>query len=416
MSSVYPKIEAQVLDIEKIRSDFPILKQKVRNKPLIYFDNAATTQKPQVVIDEIIRYYSEFNSNVHRGVHFLSQIATQEFEVARRTIQKFINAKYEEEIVFTRGATESINLVASSLGKILLNPNDEIILSEMEHHSNIVPWQIVSSSTGAKIKVIPIDDNGELILEDFKKLLSEKTKIVSIVHISNSLGTINSIDEIIDLAHSVGAVVLVDGSQSIQHIPIDVQKLNCDFFVFSGHKTYAPTGIGVLYGKKELLERMPPYQGGGDMILSVSFEKTIYNQLPYKFEAGTPNIEGAIGLKSAINYLNQLGINNIFRYETLLLQYTTEQLLEIPEVRIIGTAPNKASLISFVIDGIHPHDIGTMLDRDGIAIRTGHHCAEPVMRRFQIPATTRASFAFYNTFEEVDIFINSLKKIIKRFK
>lgn len=416
MNTVSPKIETQVLDIEKIRLDFPILKKKVRNKPLVYFDNAATTQKPHVVIDEIVRYYSECNSNVHRGVHFLSQIATQEFEEARRTIQKFINAKYEEEVVFTRGATESINLVASSLGKILLNPDDEIILSEMEHHSNIVPWQIVSSSTGAKIKIIPIDDNGELILENFQTLLSRKTKIVSIVHISNSLGTINSINEIIDLAHSVGAIVLVDGSQSIQHIPIDVQKLNCDFFVFSGHKIYAPTGIGILYGKKELMCQMPPYQGGGDMILSVSFEKTIYNNLPYKFEAGTPNIEGAIGLKSAINYLKQLGINNIFRYETFLLQYATENLLKIPEVRIIGTAPNKASLISFVIDGVHPHDVGTMLDRDGIAVRTGHHCTEPVMRRFQVPATTRASFAFYNTFEEVDIFVNSLKNIIKRFK
>lgn len=416
MNTVSTKIETHVWDIEKIRSDFPILKQKVRNKPLVYFDNAATTQKPQVVIDEIVRYYSEFNSNVHRGVHYLSQTATQEFEEARQTIQKFINAKYEEEIVFTRSATESINLVASSMGKILLNPNDEIIISEMEHHSNIVPWQIVSSSMGAKIKVIPIDDNGELILEDFKKLLSEKTKIVSVVHISNSLGTINFVKEIIDLAHSFGALVLIDGSQSIQHIPIDVQKLDCDFFVFSGHKVYAPTGIGILYGKKELLKQMPPYQGGGDMILSVSFEKTIYNHPPYKFEAGTPNIEGAIGLKSAINYLNRIGIENIFRYETLLLEYATEKLLEIPEVRIIGTAPNKTSQISFVVDGVHPHDIGTMLDRDGIAVRTGHHCTEPVMHRFKVPATTRASFAFYNTFEEVDIFINSLKNIIKRFK
>ncbi|MGQ9818515.1 MAG: SufS family cysteine desulfurase [Candidatus Kapaibacteriales bacterium] len=410
------KAESRVLDIERIRSDFPILKQNVRNKPLIYFDNAATTHKPQVVIDDIVRFYSENNSNVHRGVYFLSQVATQEFEDARQTVKKFINAKHDEEIIFTHGATESINLVASSLGKILLKPNDEIILSEMEHHSNIVPWQIIASITGAKIKVIPFDDNGQLILDDFKNLLSEKTKIVSIVHISNSLGTINPINEIIDLAHSFEAVVLVDGSQSVQHMPIDVQKLDCDFFVFSGHKIYAPTGIGILYGKKELMEQMPPYQGGGEMILSVSFEKTIYNNLPYKFEAGTPNIEGAIGLKSSINYLKQLGIENIFQYESLLLQHATEKLLEIPDVRIIGTAHNKASIISFVVDGVHPHDIGTLFDRDGIAVRTGHHCTEPVMRRFRVPATTRASFAFYNTLEEIDIFINSLKNIIKRFK
>lgn len=416
MQSITTKTDKHFLDIEAIRSDFPILKQKIRNRPLIYFDNAATTQKPQVVIDELIRYYSTYNSNVHRGVHYLSQIATEEYEDARRTIQKFINARFEDEIIFTRGATESINLIASSLSKLILNPDDEIILSEMEHHSNIVPWQIISTEAKAKIKVIPIDESGELIFEEFEKILSPRTKIVSIVHISNSLGTINPIKQIIELAHSYGAVVVIDGSQSVQHIPVDVQELDCDFFVFSGHKIYAPTGIGVLYGKKDILQQMPPYQGGGDMILSVSFEKTIYNSLPYKFEPGTPNIEGAIGLKSALNYLKAIGIDKISEYENLLLKYATEKMLDIPGVRIIGTARQKASLISFVVEGVHPHDIGTLLDRDGIAVRTGHLCTEPVMRRYRIPATTRASFAFYNTFDEIELFIESLKKVISRFK
>ncbi|MGB9851983.1 MAG: SufS family cysteine desulfurase [Candidatus Kapaibacteriota bacterium] len=403
-------------NVELIRKDFPILKRTIRDKPLIYFDNAATTQKPKQVIDAIVNYYTNLNSNIHRGVHYLSQAATTEYECARRIVQSFINARFEEEIVYTRGATEAINLVASSYGENFLKEGDEVLITHMEHHSNIVPWQIVCSKTGAKLKVVPINDKGELILEDYDKLLNERTKIVSVVHISNSLGTINPVEHIIEKAHKVGALVLVDGSQSIQHIPIDVQKMDCDFFVFSGHKIYAPTGIGVLYAKKHLLEAMPPYQGGGDMILSVTFEKTIYNIVPHKFEAGTPNIEGAIGLGSAIRYVQNIGLDVIYAYESMLLNYATEKILEIPEVKIIGNASNKASLISFVVENVHPHDIGTLLDRDGIAIRTGHHCTEPVMRRYGVPATSRASFAFYNTLEEIDIFVNSLKKIISKFK
>ncbi|MCX7908277.1 MAG: cysteine desulfurase [Ignavibacteria bacterium] len=403
-------------DVYLVRQDFPILHRTVRDKPLIYFDNAATTQKPKIVIDALVNYYTNLNSNIHRGVHYLSQAATTEYECARRIIKTFINAKHEEEIIYTRGATEAINLVAFSYGEAFLSEDDEVLISHMEHHSNIVPWQIICEKTGAKLKVIPIDDKGELILDEFDKLLSERTKIVSIVHISNSLGTINPIEYIIEKAHKVGAIVLVDGSQSIQHVPIDVQRLDCDFFVFSGHKIYGPTGIGVLYGKKDLLEKMPPYQGGGDMILSVSFEKTIYNVIPHKFEAGTPNIEGAIGLASAIRYVQNIGLDVIYDYEMELLNYATEKIKQIPEVKIIGNSKNKASLISFVVENVHPHDIGTLLDRDGIAVRTGHHCTEPVMRRFGIPATSRASFAFYNTFEEIDVFINSLKKIIVKFK
>lgn len=403
-------------DVYRIRRDFPILHRLVREKPLIYFDNAATTQKPKQVIDAIVNYYTNLNSNIHRGVHYLSQAATTEYECARRIVKTFINAKFEEEIIYTRGATEAINLVASSYGETFLKKGDEVLITHMEHHSNIVPWQIVCEKTGANLKVVPIDDNGEIILEEFERLLNEKTKIVSVVHISNSLGTINPIEYIIERAHSFGAIVLIDGSQSIQHLPIDVQKLDCDFFVFSGHKIYGPTGIGILYGKKPLLEKMPPYQGGGDMILSVSFEKTIYNVIPHKFEAGTPNIEGAIGLGSALRYVQNIGLDLIYSYETKLLNYATEKISEIPEVKIIGNAKSKASLISFVVDGVHPHDIGTLLDRDGIAIRTGHHCTEPVMRRFGVPATSRASFAFYNTFEEIDTFVSSLRKVINKFK
>lgn len=403
-------------DVYRIRKDFPILHRLVRDKPLIYFDNAATTQKPRQVIDAIVNYYSHLNSNIHRGVHYLSQAATTEYECARRIIKSFINAKHEEEIIYTRGATEAINLVAFSYGEAFLKEGDEVLITYMEHHSNIVPWQIVCEKTGAKLKVVPIDDNGEIIIEEFDNLLNDRTKIVSVVHISNSLGTINPIEYIIERAHLYGAVVLIDGSQSIQHIPIDVQKLDCDFFVFSGHKIYGPTGIGVLYGKKHLLEKMPPYQGGGDMILSVSFEKTIYNVVPHKFEAGTPNIEGAIGLASALRYVQNIGLDVIYDYESKLLNYATNRILEIPEVKIIGNAKNKASLISFVVNDVHPHDIGTLLDRDGIAIRTGHHCTEPVMRRYGVPATSRASFAFYNTYEEIDFFINSLKKVISKFK
>jgi len=406
----------KAFDVHEIRKDFPILHRLVHNKPLIYFDNAATTQKPKQVIETITNYYSNLNSNIHRGVHYLSQAATSEFECARNIVKSFINARYDEEIIFTRGATEAINLVAYSYGETNLKEGDEVLITEMEHHSNIVPWQIVCSKTGAKLKVVPFDDNGELILDEFEKIISPKTKIVSVVHISNSLGTINPIEYIIRRAHDVGAVVLIDGSQSIQHLPVDVQKLDCDFFVFSGHKIYGPTGIGVLYGKKVILESMPPYQGGGDMILSVTFEKTIYNVLPHKFEAGTPHIEGAIGLGSAIRYVQNIGLDVIFDYETKLLNYASERLKEIPEVKIIGNAKNKASLVSFVVENVHPHDIGTLLDRDGIAIRTGHHCTEPVMRHFGVPATSRASFAFYNTFEEIDQLVLSLKKIVAKFK
>jgi cysteine desulfurase/selenocysteine lyase len=406
----------KAFDVHEIRKDFPILHRLVHNKPLIYFDNAATTQKPKQVIETITNYYSNLNSNIHRGVHYLSQAATSEFECARNIVKSFINARYDEEIIFTRGATEAINLVAYSYGETNLKEGDEVLITEMEHHSNIVPWQIVCSKTGAKLKVVPFDDNGELILDELEKIISPKTKIVSVVHISNSLGTINPIEYIIRRAHDVGAVVLIDGSQSIQHLPVDVQKLDCDFFVFSGHKIYGPTGIGVLYGKKEILESMPPYQGGGDMILSVTFEKTIYNVLPHKFEAGTPHIEGAIGLGSAIRYVQNIGLDVIFDYETKLLNYASERLKEIPEVKIIGNAKNKASLVSFVVENVHPHDIGTLLDRDGIAIRTGHHCTEPVMRHFGVPATSRASFAFYNTFEEIDQLVLSLKKIVAKFK
>jgi cysteine desulfurase/selenocysteine lyase len=406
----------KAFDVQEIRKDFPILHRLVHNKPLIYFDNAATTQKPKQVIETITNYYSNLNSNIHRGVHYLSQAATSEFECARNIVKSFINARYDEEIIFTRGATEAINLVAYSYGETNLKEGDEVLITEMEHHSNIVPWQIVCSKTGAKLKVVPFDDNGELILDEFEKIISPKTKIVSVVHISNSLGTINPIEYIIRRAHDVGAVVLIDGSQSIQHLPVDVQKLDCDFFVFSGHKIYGPTGIGVLYGKKVILESMPPYQGGGDMILSVTFEKTIYNVLPHKFEAGTPHIEGAIGLGSAIRYVQNIGLDVIFDYETKLLNYASERLKEIPEVKIIGNAKNKASLVSFVVENVHPHDIGTLLDRDGIAIRTGHHCTEPVMRHFGVPATSRASFAFYNTFEEIDQLVLSLKKIVAKFK
>lgn len=402
-------------DINKIREDFPILKTEVYGKPLVYLDNAATTQKPQVVIDAITNYYEHLNSNIHRGVHKLSQLATDKYEAARKTVQKFINANSVEEIIFTRGTTESMNLFAYSFSKAFIKAGDEIIISTMEHHSNIVPWQIVCEDRGAVLKVIPISDDGEIIWEEFEKLISEKTKLVSIVHISNSLGTVNPIEKIIATAHKHNIPVMIDVAQSIQHTPIDVQKLDCDFLAFSGHKLYGPTGIGVFYGKKKYLELMPPYQGGGDMILSVSFEKTKYNALPYKFEAGTPNIAGTIGLAEAIKYVQNIGFENIIRQENELLNYATEQSKDIPELRIIGTAGNKCSVLSFELKGIHPHDIGSLLDRDGVAIRTGHHCTEPVMRRFNVPATSRASFSFYNTMDEVDALFKSVRKVIKMF-
>lgn len=402
-------------NVHKIREDFPILNTPIRGKNLIYFDNAATTQKPNCVIERVMKYYGNENSNVHRGVHYLSEIATQEYETARKTVKNFINAASTEEIVFTRGTTEAINLIAYSFGKTFIKEGDEIIITEMEHHSNIVPWQLMCEDRKAKLKILPIDDNGELILDDYEKLFNEKTKLVSVVHVSNSLGTINPIKQIIDIAHSYAVPVLIDGAQSIMHSKIDVQELGCDFFVFSGHKVYGPTGIGVLYGKKELLEKMVPYQGGGDMIKSVTFIKTIYNDLPYKFEAGTPNIAGAIGLKSALDYLNNIGIEQIFSYENELLTYATEKLSQIPQLKIIGTAKEKGPIISFILDNIHPHDIGTILDYEGIAVRTGHHCTQPVMEHFKIPATTRASFSFYNTKEEIDFLFEGIKKVIKVF-
>lgn len=408
-------VEKKVFEVEKIRKDFPILSRLIHGKKLVYFDNAATTQKPNQVIETIQNYYSNLNSNIHRGVHYLSEAATKEYECARKIIQNFINAKYLEEIIYTRGTTESINLVASSYGYSNFKEDDEILISAMEHHSNIVPWQLICQRTGAKLKVIPMNDNGELILDEFDKLLNEKTKFVSIVHVSNSLGTINPVKYIIDKAHKFNIPVLVDAAQSIQHFKVDVQELDCDFLAFSGHKIYGPTGIGILYGKKKHLIEMPPYQGGGDMIMSVSFEKTIYNELPYKFEAGTPNIAGVIGLGVAVRYINNIGIEVIENYEKELLDYATKLLSEMPELKIIGTAEKKASVISFIIDNAHPHDVGTILDRDGIAIRTGHHCTEPVMRRFNIPATSRASFSFYNTFEEIDVLAKSLKKVINLF-
>lgn len=384
------------------RADFPILEQKIRDKDLVYLDNAATTQKPQCVIDTINRYYCEINSNIHRGVHTLSQLATDEYEATRETVRQFINAKSLKEVIFTRGTTESINLVASSWGGSELKVGDEVIISAMEHHSNIVPWQMICEQTGAILKVIPMNNEGELLIDEYKALITEKTKMVAIVHVSNALGTINPVKDIIDIAHEHDIVVLLDGAQSVAHLSVDVQAIDCDFFAFSGHKLYGPTGIGVLYGKQALLEKMPPYQGGGDMILAVSFEKTEYNELPYKFEAGTPNIADTIGLAKAIDYVNAIGLETIAEFEDQLLRYATTQLSEIPGFRVIGSAKQKASVLSFVIKGVHPHDLGTILDMDGIATRTGHHCAMPVMDYYNVPATARASFALYNTFEEVD--------------
>jgi len=402
-------------DVEAIRKDFPILQTYVHGKPLVYLDNAATSQKPISVIRKAQEYYSTMNSNIHRGVHALSGVSTEAFETARIKIKKFINALGKNEIIFTRGATESINLVAQTFGRSNLNEGDEVIISEMEHHSNIVPWQLICNEKKAKLKVIPINDDGELILEEYEKLLSDRTKIVSVVYCSNSLGTVNPVRKIIKAAHKKGIPVLIDAAQAVNHLPIDVQELDCDFLVFSGHKIYGPTGIGVLYGKVNLLDSMPPYQGGGDMISKVTFEKTTYNELPHKFEAGTPNIAGAIGLGEAIDYLSRIGIGNISLHEKELLDYATEAVQSVPGLKIIGTASEKVSVLSFVLDDVHPHDIGTFLDFEGIAIRTGHHCTQPVMDRFKIPATSRASFAMYNTTEEIDVLVNGLNKIIKVF-
>ncbi len=401
--------------VNEIRKDFPVLSQSVHGKPLIYLDNAATTQKPLKVIEAMNEYYREYNSNIHRGVHKLSQLSTTAYENARSVVKEYISASSTEEIIFTRGATEAINLVAATLGKSL-NEGDEVIISHMEHHANIVPWQMIRQEKGIILKVIPINDDGEIIFEEYEKLISSKTKVVSIVHISNTLGTINPIEQIISKAKEFNALTLIDASQSIHHSHIDVKKLDCDFLVFSGHKIYAPTGIGVLYGKKKILDKLPPYQTGGDMIRSVTFEKTLFNDLPYKFEAGTPNIAGAIGLAEALNYIRSIGLDAIIDYEKELLNYATEKLSEITELRIIGTAKSKAAVVSFVLRDIHPHDIGTMVDMDGVAIRTGHHCTEPLMRRFNVPATSRASFSFYNTTDEINVLHNSLIKVINMFK
>jgi len=403
------------LDVKKVRSDFPILQRRVRGRTLVYLDNAATSQKPQVVIDAIRRYYEQDNANIHRGVHFLSEHATEEYEGARKTVQSFLNAADASEIIFVRGATEAINLVAQTHGRTQIRAGDEVLITAMEHHSNIVPWQILCEEKGARLRVAPMSDSGELLFEDFEKLLGPRTKIVAVTHVSNALGTLNPVQRIIEMAHRGNIPVLVDGAQAVPHLKVDVQALDCDFYVFSGHKVYGPTGIGVLYGKSALLDAMPPYQGGGDMISSVTFEKTTYNKLPYKFEAGTPHVDGAIGLGTAIEYVNGLGMGDIAAHEHELLAYATEAVSAIPGIRLIGTAKQKAGLLSFLLDSIHPHDIGTILDQDGIAIRTGHHCAQPVMQRFGIAATVRASFALYNTREEVDALVEGIQKVQEVF-
>jgi cysteine desulfurase/selenocysteine lyase len=404
------------LDVARIRRDFPILSRNVHGKRLVYLDNAATTQKPQAVIDRLVRYYTEENSNVHRGVHHLSEVATAAYESARTTVKNFIHARDEKEIVFTRGTTEAINLVAQAWGRANVGAGDEVLITAIEHHSNIVPWQMLCAERGATLRVAPVNDAGEVVVEDFASLLNERTKIAAISHASNALGTINPIKQMIAMAHDAGVIVIVDGAQGVPHLPIDVQDLSCDFYAFSGHKVYAPTGIGVLYGKEAILDAMPPWQGGGDMILSVTFEKTTYNALPYKFEAGTPNIEGVVGLATALEYVNGIGLEAIAAHEHDLERYATRRLLEIDGLRIIGTAKTKASVISFTLEGVHPHDIGTILDQEGIAIRTGHHCAQPIMLRFNIPATGRASFGLYNTREEADALVSGLHKVIEMFR
>jgi len=410
-----PRVRGAGFDVEKVRHDFPILREKVRGRTLVYLDNAATSQKPQVVIDAISRHYERGNANIHRGVHFLSEHATEEHEAARGTVQSFLNAEEASEIIFVRGATEAINLVAQTYGRTQVGPGDEVLITAMEHHSNIVPWQILCEQKGGRLRVIPINESGELLLEEFQKLLSTRTKIVAVTQVSNALGTINPVRRIIEMAHSENIPVLVDGAQAVPHLKVDVQALDCDFYVFSGHKLYGPTGIGVLYGKSALLDAMPPYQGGGDMISSVTFEKTIYNKLPYKFEAGTPHVAGAIGLGAAIDYVNGLGMDNVAAYEHEVLTYATEAVTAIPGIRVIGTAREKAGVLSFLLDSIHPHDIGTILDQEGIAIRAGHHCAQPIMQRFGIAATARASFGLYNTKEEVDALVNGIQNVREVF-
>lgn len=415
MINTIPEVKIK-FDVERTRNDFPILKRLVNGKPLVYLDNAATSQKPQSVIDTITQYYTFDNANIHRGLYFLSELATEQYEDARLKVKEFINAMSTSEIIFVRGTTEAINLVASSLCRAKhFKDGDEVIVTNMEHHANIVPWQLMGDRKKISLKVIPITDEGELDLDAFEKLITEKTKLVSVVHISNALGTVNPVKQIIDIAHSRGVPVLLDGAQAIPHLKVDVQELDADFYAFSGHKVFGPTGIGVLYGKTEFLEMMPPYQGGGDMIRTVTFEKTTFDDLPRKFEAGTPNIAGGIGLGAAIDYLNQFDRNELAVHENFLLKYATEKLSQIEGLKIIGTAKEKASVISFVIEGIHPYDIGTIIDTDGIAIRTGHHCTQPIMQRYNLPATARASFAFYNTKEEIDKLVLGIYKVKKMF-
>ena len=415
MSAAHEVIGATAFDVNRVREDFPILREKVHGRPLVYLDNAATSQKPQVVIDALRRYYAAENANVHRGVHYLSQLATREYEEARVKVKRLINAADTHEIIYTRGTTDGINLVAQSYGRKFLGNGDEVIISAMEHHSNIVPWQMLCEQVGAKLRVIPINDDGELLIEEFMRLLGPRTKFVSVTHLSNALGTINPVKRIIELAHSQDVPVLIDGAQAAPHLEVDVRDLDCDFYAFSGHKLCGPTGIGVLYGKADLLNAMPPVQGGGDMIASVTFEKTTYNSLPYKHEAGTPHIAGAIGMGVAIDYLTGVGLGRIADYEHELLEYATEALGSVRGVKLIGTAREKASVLSFIMDNVHPHDIGTILDQEGIAVRAGHHCAQPVMKRFGVPATARASFAFYNTKEEIDVLVDGINRVNEVF-
>ena len=409
------KEATMALDVERIRKDFPILHQEVHGRPLVYLDSAATSQKPQVVLDALADYYARDNANVHRGVHRLSERATEAYEGARGRIQRFLNAAHSREIVFVRGTTEGINLVAQTYGRRTVGPGDEVVITALEHHSNIVPWQMLCEETGATLRVVPIDDAGEVDVDAYERLLGERTRLVGVAHVSNALGTIVPVKRMIEAAHRRGIAVLVDGAQAAPHLRIDVQDLDCDFYTFSGHKTYGPTGIGVLYGKTALLEAMPPYQGGGDMIKSVSFEKTVYNDLPYKFEAGTPDIAGAIGLGAALEYLEGLGLDRVAAHEHALLVHGTKRLSALPGLRLVGTAREKASVLSFLVDGVHAHDVGSILDREGIAVRTGHHCAMPVMTRFGIAATARASLGVYNTREDIDALVEGLAKVREVF-
>ena len=415
MGNVSAVHAASALDPATIRPDFPILRQRVHGKPLVYLDNAATTQKPQSVLDRLVQYYAEENANVHRGVHTLSERATEAYERARETVRRFLNAAASREIVFVRGTTEGINLVAQTYGRANVGRGDEIVISTMEHHSNIVPWQILCEEKDARLRIIPITDSGEMRLDEFERLLSDRTRLVSVVHVSNALGTINPVEEIVRIAHARNIPVLVDGAQAVAHMKVDVQALGCDFYAFSGHKMLGPMGIGGLYGRTSLLETMPPYQAGGDMISSVTFERTLYNVVPHKFEAGTPNVAGAVGLAAAIDYLTAIGADRIEAHERELLAYGTEVLSRVPGLRLTGTAAEKAGILSFVLDGVHPHDIGTILDREGVAIRTGHHCCQPLMQRLGVPATARASLALYNTRDEVDALAGALLKVREVF-